>query len=329
MAEGSSQTTFQGQISVLVEGSRCIALKSLPFTLESIRELQILRAVQGHPNIIKLLRAKLTATQVILYMEHHPRTLLDLISEFPDGLPLSRVRVIFHQILLGLKHIHKCGYLHHDIKLENILLDASDHVYLIDFGLSQPYIAGRYDSSHHAGSAHYAAPEIWLRKPYEGPEVDIWGAGICLFLLVTGFFPFGGPNNQEIWHSIRARELWKNDTLEKNMLLFDLLQRMLQFEHKHRITLTQVFQHPWFHCCERSSLTQSISAPSIDVAVQHSSDRLKQSRSMLDDLSLSPSQLHADINIVISELHPDKSAKKKHSSKERASKRSCRQRNRS
>src|SRR3989338_6791019 len=99
-----------------------------------------------------------------------------------------------------------------------------------------------------------------------------------------------GPNNQEIWHSIRARELWKNDTLEKSVLLFDLLQRMLQFDLQHRITLTEIFQHPWFHCYERLALAQSKSASSIDVAVQHSSDRLKPSRYMLDDLFLSPSQ---------------------------------------
>src|SRR3989338_2921131 len=256
--------SFQGKISILVEGSQCIAVKSLPITLESIRELQILRAAQGHPNVIELLRATVTMTQVILYMEHHPRTLLDLISEFPDGLPLSRVRVIFHQILSGLTHIHRIGYVHHDLKLENILIDGDDHVYLIDFGLSQPYTPGRYDSCHDVGSAHYAAPEIWLRKPYEGPEVDVWAAGVCLFLLVTGFFPFGGSTTQEIWHSIQARVLWKNDTLEKIMLLFDLLQRMLQFDHKHRFSLIQISQHPWLRCSGKLSLGHSKSSSSLD-----------------------------------------------------------------
>ena len=54
------------------EGMQDIALKSLPPTVESIRELRILRCVQGHPNVIKLFRAEATATQVSLYMEHHP-----------------------------------------------------------------------------------------------------------------------------------------------------------------------------------------------------------------------------------------------------------------
>ena len=282
-------TDFQGQVGVLIEGMQDIALKLLPLSLESMRELVILRAVQGHPNIIKLLRAEATPTQMALYMEHHPRTLLDLIAEFPDGLPLNRVRVIFQQIFMGLAHTHKCGYVHYDIKLENLLIGTGDHVYLIDFGLSQRYTPGKVDSRYAAGSPPYAAPEIWLRKPHEGPEVDVWAAGVCLFLLVTGFFPFGGSTNHEIWQSIQARDLWKNDALEKNLLLFDLLQRMLQFDYKRRITLTLVSQHPWLHCCERSSLIQSKSISSTETMVQHDSDGLKRSRFLLDDFSLSPS----------------------------------------
>ena len=207
--------------------------------------LVITQAVQGHPNIIPFLKSEKTVDHIRIYMPYHPRTLLTLLESSLDGLPLARVKHIFSQLLSALEHIHAHHFVHHDVKLENILIDPNDHIFLIDFGYARPYTPGwRANNSQH-GSPHYAAPEIWLQRPREGPEVDLWAAGICLYLLVTGYFPFGGTTQQETWKEIQEKELCEDDKLKGEPALFDLLNRMLEYESEARITLKEIRKHPW------------------------------------------------------------------------------------
>ena len=75
----------------------------------------------------------------------------------------------------------------------------------------------------------------------------MWSTGVCLYLLVTGFFPFGGTTQQETWKEIQEKELDKDEMLEGEPDLFDLLKRMLEYESEARITLEEIRQHPWMH----------------------------------------------------------------------------------
>ena len=63
-------------------------------------------------------------------------------------------------------------------------------------------------------------------------------------MLETGFFPFGGTTEQ-VWDEIQSKELWKNEALEGASVLFDLLERMLEFEQERRIDLDGILVHPW------------------------------------------------------------------------------------
>jgi 5'-AMP-activated protein kinase catalytic alpha subunit len=85
---------------------------------------------------------------------------------------------------------------HRDIKLENILLDATNNMKLIDFGLAAFYAPGK-KLRVHCGSPSYAAPEIVARKLYEGPPVDVWSLGVVLFAMMAGFLPFHSPTGNK------------------------------------------------------------------------------------------------------------------------------------
>jgi serine/threonine protein kinase len=85
---------------------------------------------------------------------------------------------------------------HRDIKLENILLDGSRSMKLIDFGLAAFYAPGK-KLRVHCGSPSYAAPEIVARKMYEGPPVDVWSLGVVLFAMLAGFLPFHSPTGNK------------------------------------------------------------------------------------------------------------------------------------
>ena len=90
---------------------------------------------------------------------------------------------------------------HRDVKLENILLDASNRIKLIDFGLAANTMPGK-KLKVHCGSPSYAAPEIVARRLYDGPPVDVWSLGIVLYGMICGHLPFHASDNKKVRHGL-------------------------------------------------------------------------------------------------------------------------------
>jgi serine/threonine protein kinase len=84
---------------------------------------------------------------------------------------------------------------HRDIKLENIILNENHKTKIIDFGFSI-IIPSDKKLSIFCGTPSYMAPEIVAKKDYFGPPVDIWSAGIVLYVMMVGHFPFKGNENK-------------------------------------------------------------------------------------------------------------------------------------
>jgi len=83
--------------------------------------------------------------------------------------------------------MHANGFVHRDLKPENLLLDDDFVLKISDFGFSGP-IAGRDNSGMlrtHLGTMSYMAPELHLGKRYDGAKVDIFAAGIILFMTLA------------------------------------------------------------------------------------------------------------------------------------------------
>jgi len=153
-------------------------------------------------------------------------------------------RPMFLQIMYGLQYCHEEDIVHRDIKLENVLIDYTGTVRLIDFGLAAMASPNKWLRVH-CGSPSYAAPEIVGRKSYLGPAVDVWSSGIVLFAMVCGYLPFQSPtgNKQELCEKILRGRLKTPDWLSEP--LCDLLSKMLCKKPELRLTIDEVLNHPW------------------------------------------------------------------------------------
>ncbi|PAN36498.1 hypothetical protein PAHAL_6G288100 [Panicum hallii] len=154
---------------------------------------------------------------------------------------------LFRTIVDVVQLCHSNGVIHRDLKPENFLFankSEDSPLKVIDFGLSVFFNPGdRFTEV--VGSAYYMAPEV-LKRSY-GPEVDVWSAGVMLYILLCGVPPFWGDNDEKIAQAILRggidfnREPWPRVSGNAK----DLVRRMLDPDPSTRLTARQVLEHPW------------------------------------------------------------------------------------
>ena len=113
-------------------------------------------------------------------------------------LPVTRLFHIFRQICEGLAAAHEEGVVHRDLKPQNVLLDAEDHVWLTDFGLAK-CLGGSAMTQMGAvmGTPSYMSPEQ-VRGQVVDKRSDIYSLGILFYEMATGRTPFAGGSMYEV-----------------------------------------------------------------------------------------------------------------------------------
>jgi calcium-dependent protein kinase len=146
--------------------------------------------------------------------------------------------------LKAINHCHSLKIAHRDIKPENILLGENGSVKLIDFGLSKQVKSKKMNTI--VGTPYYIAPEV-LKGNYN-VKCDIWSLGVIMYILLSGYLPFGGTGAAEVFEKVQAGEYsfsqkeWKKVSDEA----MDLISKMLQVDTKKRYTAEQCLKHEWF-----------------------------------------------------------------------------------
>ncbi|CAE6520067.1 unnamed protein product [Rhizoctonia solani] len=207
------------------------------------REIVIMKLI-NHPCIMALYDLQETETEFYLALEYiEGGELFDYIVS-RGRLPEPEVLFYFKQILYGLDYCHRFNISHRDLKPENILLDKNMNIKIADFGMAALEVAnGMLETS--CGSPHYASPEIVAGKAYHGASSDIWSCGVVLYALLTSRLPFDDPDIRVLLKKVKIGKFDMHDSISP--VAADLIRRMLVVDPARRITIRQIFRHPFFN----------------------------------------------------------------------------------
>lgn len=178
----ASVQSGQASVNFVREASRRLAIKTFRTREDYENEATILADLQECPFILQPL-CVLADLQQIVYEEIRDGDLLDLAV---DGLSYADLAQIALQVVRAVDTIHRRGYLHMDVKPENIVRDGV-RVWLIDFGLASPLSRAPRD----IGTPRTMSPEALLPAAQWMPisrASDWWSVGVTLFYVFSRYF---------------------------------------------------------------------------------------------------------------------------------------------
>lgn len=163
-----------------------------------------------------------------------------------DVLEEDKIRFFAAEIFAAVNEMHRLGWIHRDLKPDNILIDCNGHIKLGDFGSCIKMVNGRAESSITVGTPDYVSPDLLVAVGETisyGPEVDYWTVGVIIYEMLCGITPFYSESLAETYSKILAIEYTLCDDVSPEMR--DLIGRLLCKKEK-RIVFEEVKKHIFF-----------------------------------------------------------------------------------
>jgi serine/threonine protein kinase len=157
------------------------------------REVSAARRIT-HPNVIRIHDISEISGLHYVSMEYFPGISLKDHIKRTGALSLMQAYNIAGQICDGLEAAHRQGVIHRDLKTQNIIIDPSNQIKIIDFGLARAsHLEGMTATGLIMGTPEYMAPEQVSGQKVD-ERADIYSLGIILYELFTGKVPFTGDS---------------------------------------------------------------------------------------------------------------------------------------
>lgn len=246
--------------------------------VNSLREIQALRRLNPHENIIELedVLYDKTSGRLALVFELMDMNIYEMIRNRKRYVEKEDVRDLMWQLMKAVNHMHQNGIFHRDIKPENVLV-TEKVLKVADFGSCR----GMYTKqpfTEYISTRWYRAPECLLTNGYYGAEMDVWGVGCVLFEIVALFPLFPGTNeldqiekvhkvlgtpDQSVLNVFRKKGYGVNinfpekegtgldalipDHVDEDCV--DLIKQLVTYNPDLRPTSEQVLEHRYFDKC--------------------------------------------------------------------------------
>lgn len=189
----------------------------------AVTERNVLCTV-SHPFIVGLNWAFQTPEKLVLVLDYCPGGDLGSMIEREKRLSEEVARVYICEVILAVEELHRRNILYRDLKPQNVLLDASGHAILTDFGLSKELIRDDETAESFCGSQAYMAPEVLTESGHQ-KSVDWYLLGACLYEMLTGAPPYYTEKIKDLYANIKTAKLkvpsWVSPSAS------DLLRRLL------------------------------------------------------------------------------------------------------
>jgi serine/threonine-protein kinase len=169
-------------------------LSNDPDALERLkREVSAARRI-SHSNVIRTYDIAESNGLHYVSMEYFPGTSLKDYVKQHGALSLMEAYNVGLQICNGLEAAHSQGIVHRDLKSQNIIIDSTQHIKIIDFGLAfMTHMQGLTATGLIMGTPEYMAPEQVAGKKVD-ERADLYSLGIILYEIFTGSVPFTGDS---------------------------------------------------------------------------------------------------------------------------------------
>lgn len=264
----TTQKMYSIKCSAITDSSNCTAL------LREVAALQL--SGDYHPNILHCKYALRDGRFLYAVFPRCRATLHHVLKSLGDLESRDRevqVRTIFKDIVYALKHLSKKGICHMNISLESLKLSDEGKVLLTDFSkaIRVPYSTTTLSPANSvtdvssgtcprlirassldrvSDESFYTAPELLRRDPsFDAFAIDVWSAGVILFILLVGRAPFRVARETDLrYNLIKNGKLWdlvNRLNLSMSSDACSLVQGILRASAKRRYSLHQVAIHQW------------------------------------------------------------------------------------
>ncbi|CDS07540.1 hypothetical protein LRAMOSA01489 [Lichtheimia ramosa] len=189
------QVGVRGSGGVRLALKRCKLDNDREYRAAIVRELKIMAS--GHTNLIKLREASVHKNEVWIAMDLMKCSVFAVLC--CRALPEEYAVYIIRQTLNALSFLHAKGFIHRDIKCENLLIGNNGEIKLADFGLAT---STRHVNRERLGTAKWMAPEV-IREQAYNEKVDLWSLGITLIEMMDRVPPhYATKDDEEVFDKI-------------------------------------------------------------------------------------------------------------------------------